>query len=68
MLIEKITNVAFANGLLRVECASFSANGEEKSVGELVIPAASIQHVMNTMVKSIQEIERQQKEAAANQG
>ena len=38
IMVDRISNVAVSNGIVRIECVSVSAAGEEKPSGTVLIP------------------------------
>ncbi len=56
MLIEKITNVTFSNGILRLETAIVNPRGELQSNGSLEIPGSQVSNVINSISQAAQEI------------
>jgi hypothetical protein len=67
ILVDRITNVAMANGLLRVECAAAatSPSGQEKPSGTVLIPAPVAAQVVQTLINAMQELDKKAREAAA---
>ena len=70
ILVDRITNVAVANGVLRVECAAASASssGQEKPSGTVLIPAVVAGQVVQTLINAMQELDKKAREAAAASG
>ena len=56
MLIEKITNVTFSNGILRLETAIVNPRGELQSNGSLEIPGSQVSNVINSISQAAQSI------------
>ena len=56
ILVDRIGNVAIANGVVRVDCASASASGQEKPSGTLLIPAVVAGQVIQSLLNAMQEL------------
>lgn len=67
IVVDRISNVALGNGIVRVECMSASAAGQEKPSGTILIPAAVAGQVIQSLVGCIQELEKKVRETAAAQ-
>ena len=67
ILVDRIANVAVANGVLRIECA-VASSGQEKPSGTVLIPAVVAGQVVQTLINAIQELEKKAREAAAASG
>ena len=65
ILVDRIANVAVANGVLRIECAAASSSGQEKPSGTVLIPAVVAGQVVQTLFNAMQELEKKAREAAA---
>ncbi len=59
MLIEGIGKITIVNGLLRVGITSVGSDGEVKEIGDLQIPANSIEGVINALVTGVNDINTQ---------
>ena len=68
ILVDRIANVAVANGVLRIECVSTSASGQEKPSGTVLIPANVAGAVVQSLVNAMQELDKKAKEAMAASG
>jgi hypothetical protein len=62
ILIDGITNVTIAHGLVRVECVVAGPNKEQRPSGTLLIPAAQAAPVLNALVNAMKELQRKQQE------
>jgi hypothetical protein len=62
LLIDSIANVAFYNGILRIECTSVGFDGKQHSSGTLVIPGAVAGPVLQALIKGTQELEKKMRE------
>jgi hypothetical protein len=38
IVVDRISNIAVSNGILRIECVSMSASGQEKPSGTVLDP------------------------------
>lgn len=65
ILIDKITNVTLAHGVLRIECANVGASGEDAVSGVLAIPANRFADVLNQLSNSVRQLQQQKKDAAS---
>jgi hypothetical protein len=62
ILIDGITNVTFAHGLVRVECAAAGPNNEQRPSGTLLIPGPQAAPVLKALANALQELQRKQQE------
>ena len=65
ILVDRIANVAVANGVLRLECVSMSSTGQEKASGTVLIPVAVAGQVVQGLVNAMQELDKKLRDAAA---
>jgi hypothetical protein len=65
LIVERISNIALSNGIVRIECVSLNAAGQEKSSGTVLIPASLAGPVVHSLVKGMQELDKKLREAAA---
>ena len=65
IVIDRIASVAVANGLLRIECVSLSAGGQEKPSGTLLIPANVAGPIVQSLVTGLQELDKKMRGAGA---
>jgi hypothetical protein len=68
ILIDGISNVTVASGLLRVDCVAVGPNNQQRPSGTLLIPGPAAAPVINTLVKAMQELHRQQEAQATPAG
>jgi len=68
IVVDRIANVAFVNGMLRVESIAMNAAGQEKPSGTLLIPGNVVGRVIQSLVNAVQELEKKAREAAAASG
>ncbi len=68
ILVDRITNVTVTNGIMRVECASMVAGGQDKPSGTVLIPVLVARQVVQVLVNSMQELEKKAREAMAASG
>tara|TARA_B110000483_G_scaffold26290_1_gene31442 strand:- start:509 stop:769 length:261 start_codon:yes stop_codon:yes gene_type:complete len=59
MLIEGIEKITVANGLLRISFSQLNAAGEGVISGEATIPVGSVETVINTLVKGVNDLNAQ---------
>jgi hypothetical protein len=64
LIVERISNIALSNGIVRIECVSLNAAGQEKSSGTVLIPASLAGPVVHSLVKGMQELDKKLREAA----
>ena len=67
ILIDGITNVTFAHGLLRVECVTAGPNNEQRPSGTLLIPGSQAVPVLNALGNALKELQRKQQEQQEQQ-
>jgi hypothetical protein len=65
ILVDRITNVAMANGVLRIECAATSSSGQEKPSGTVLIPGVVAGQVIQSLVNALQDLDKKLRETAA---
>ncbi len=68
ILIDSITNVTLANGVVRVDCVAAGPNNEQRSSGTLLIPGPQAGAVLNALINAVQELQRKQQEQATPAG
>lgn len=68
ILIDAITNVTVANGVVRVDCVAIGPNDEQRPSGTLLIPGFQAGAVLNALVNAVQELQRKQQEQATPAG
>lgn len=62
ILIDGITNVTFAHGLVRVECVAAGPNSEQRPSGTLLIPGPQAAPILKALANALQELQRKQQE------
>ena len=62
LLIDGIKDVVLHNGVLRVECVSAVANGQQQPSGTLLIPANIAAPVVQALANALQELDRKMRE------
>jgi hypothetical protein len=67
ILIDGITNVAFGNGVVRIDCVMAGPNNEMRPSGTLLIPGQQAGLIINRLVKAMQELQRKQQEQTPSQ-
>jgi hypothetical protein len=70
ILIDGISNVTVAGGLVRVDCVALGPNNQHRPSGTLLIPGPAAGPVLSALVKAMKELHRQQQEQTtpADQG
>ena len=68
VLIDRLAQIAFYNGVLRIECVEATANGQERSSGTLLIPGNQAAQVLQSLVAAAQELEKKLRDARAVSG
>ena len=68
IIVDRISNIAVSNGILRIECLSISASGQEKPSGTVLIPANVAGAVVQSLVNGMQELEKKLRGAMAASG
>jgi len=67
LLIDKITNISLANGILRIECAHVDATGKEAVSDLVAIPANRVGEVLGQLNKSVQQLQQRLQKAGQKQ-
>ena len=62
ILIDAISNVTIAGGLVRVDCVALGPNNEQRPSGTLLIPGPQAGAVLNALVNAMKELQRKQQE------
>jgi hypothetical protein len=65
IVIDRISNLAVSNGILRVECVSVNAAGQEKPSGMVLIPANVAAAVVQSLINGMQQLDKKRREAMA---
>ena len=68
IVIDRISNLAVSNGILRIECVAVNAAGQEKPSGMVLIPANMAGAVVQSLVNGMQELDKKRREAMAASG
>jgi len=68
ILIDGITNVTIANGIVRVDCVTAGPNNETRPSGTLLIPGAQAGPVLQALVNAMQELQRKHAEQMPTAG
>ena len=68
ILIDAISNVTIAGGLVRVDCVALGPNNEQRPSGTLLIPGPQAGAVLNALVNAMKELQRKQQEQATPAG
>jgi hypothetical protein len=64
ILIDGISNVTIANGLVRVDCVEVGPNNQHRPSGTLLIPGPQAGGVLTALVNAMKELQRKQQEQA----
>ena len=64
ILIDAISNVTVANGLIRVDCVAVGPNNQQRPSGTLLIPRPQAGPVLTALVNAMKELQRKQQEQA----
>jgi sulfate adenylyltransferase subunit 1 (EFTu-like GTPase family) len=64
ILIDAITNVTVAGGLIRVDCVATGPNNQQRPSGTLLIPGPQAGPVITALVNAMKELQRKQQEQA----
>jgi hypothetical protein len=68
ILIDGISNVTVAAGLVRVDCVAVGPNHQQRPSGTLLIPRPAAGPVLSALVKAMKELQRRQEEQATPAG
>jgi len=66
IVVDRISNITVSNNILRIECVSVGAAGQEKPSGMLLIPTNVAAPVVQSLVNGMQELEKKLREAASD--
>jgi hypothetical protein len=67
ILVDGIKDVVFHNGIVRVECLSIGANGEQQNAGTLLIPGNVTGPLLQTLANAVQELDKKIRDHVAEQ-
>jgi hypothetical protein len=62
ILIDAISNVTVAGGLIRVDCVAIGPNNQQRPSGTLLIPGPQAGPVLTALVNAMKELQRKQQE------
>jgi len=65
ILVDGLSSITLHNGIVRVDCVTVGANGEQRPAGSLLIPAGVAGSVMQTLANGMQELQKKIAESAA---
>jgi hypothetical protein len=65
MLIDRIATVVLHNNLVRIDCVMSGPNQEERAAGTLLIPGNVAGPILQSLINSMQELEKRLREQAA---
>ena len=64
IIVDRISNIAVSNGILRIECVAVNAAGQEKPSGTVLIPGIVAGQVIQSLVNAMQDLEKKLREGA----
>lgn len=67
MMIEKLGSVSLRNGVVRVQCMTSGADGQDQVTGELVIPATQYGQVAGGLQAAGKQLQERIEQARKNQ-
>jgi hypothetical protein len=67
MLIDRIATVVLHNNVVRIDCMMSGPNQEERASGTLLIPGNVAGPILQSLIKSMQELEKRLREQSAAQ-
>lgn len=67
IVVEKLGSVSMRNGLVRIETQATGADGQDRSTGEIVIPASQFAPVVNALQSAGQQLQQKIAEAQKEQ-
>ena len=62
ILIDGISNITLHNGIVRVECTTVGADGQQHSSGTLLIPGGVAAPVVQALINGMQELDKKIRE------
>jgi hypothetical protein len=65
MLIDRIATVVLHNNVVRIDCMMSGPNQEERAAGTLLIPGNVAGPILQSLINSMQELEKRLREQAA---
>jgi hypothetical protein len=68
ILIDAISNVTMAHGLIRVDCVTMGPNSQQRPSGTLLIPGPAAGPILTALANAIKELQRKQQEQATSAG
>jgi hypothetical protein len=68
ILIDGISSVTVAGGLIRVDCVTMGPNNQQRPSGTLLIPGPAAGPVITGLVNAMKELHRKQQEQATSAG
>ena len=66
IVIDRISNLAVSNGVLRIECVAVNAAGQEKPSGMVLIPANVAGAVVQSLINGMQQLDKKRRETMAS--
>lgn len=68
IVIDRLSNIAVSNGILRIECVAVNAAGQEEPSGMVLIPTNVAGAVVQSLVNGMQELDKKRREEMAASG
>jgi hypothetical protein len=65
MLIDGIKSITMHSNVVRIHCAVVGPDGKQEDAGTLLIPGGEVGPIMQTLIKGLNEMEKQIRERAA---
>ena len=67
ILVDGIKDIVFHNGLVRIDCISTGAKGEQRQSGTLLIPGNVAGLVLKSLANAMQELDKKIHESVTEQ-
>lgn len=68
VLIDRVASLTLHGGLVRIECHCIAADGKDQPSGTLLIPGNVAGPIIQSLVNSLQELEKKIREAQVQAG
>jgi hypothetical protein len=68
ILIDAVSNVTVANGLVRIDCVAVGPDDAQRPSGTLLIPGTQVGPVLNALVNAMKELRRKLQDQTAAAG
>jgi len=66
-MVEKLGAVSMRNGVVRVQCITTGADGQDKITGELLIPAIQYTQIVNALQYAGKQLQEKMEQAIKEQ-